>query len=222
MIEDKIKEDKEINMKNCDENNLFDIIILLFTKLFSKYSLYCYDNIYSETQKRRVNELLLVVGTSCFNFYYGENCSLNFSIIENSIKKLNKNQYFENELYNEYENSINDVENYSELKRTYFYQNYFNNFHSSNSSSFNNYILEKIVESSDSTNMMNISFSTNIEIIDNMDFLLNNPNIQSIFFSPMKSSFISIKSSNTFISKRRKSNYEFYDKKFCDFILFYL
>jgi hypothetical protein len=94
MIEDKIKENKENNLNNCNKNNLFDIIILLFNELFSKYSLCCYDNIYSEIQKRRVNELLLVIGISCFNFYYGENCPLNFSIIDYSIKKLNKNYYF--------------------------------------------------------------------------------------------------------------------------------
>jgi hypothetical protein len=132
MIEDKIKENREINLNNCNENNLFDIIILLFTKLFSKYIFCHYDdnNIYSEFQKRRINELLLVVGTSCFNFYYGENSPLNFSIIDYSIEKLNKNYYFEKELYNEYENSINHVKNYRKSKQTYYYQSYFNNFRS--------------------------------------------------------------------------------------------
>jgi hypothetical protein len=62
--------------------------------------------------------------------------------------------------------------------------------------------------------MIEISFSTEIEIINIIEFLLNNPNIQSIFFLPIKSSFISIKSSNTFICKRKKSDYEFYDEKF--------
>jgi hypothetical protein len=215
MIEDKIKENKEIDLKNCDENNLFDIIILLFTELFSKYSICCYDNIYSEIQKRRVNELLLVVGTSCFNFYYGENFPLNFRVINNSIKKLNKNYYFQKELYNEYENSINHVKNYRKLNEFYFDENRLHNCDSSNNSSTFNYcVLEKIIENSDSTNMMNISFSTNSEIIDNMNFLLNNPNIQSIFYSSMKSLHVSINSSNAFICKRKKSNYEFSDEKF--------
>jgi hypothetical protein len=217
MIEDKIKDNEKVDMNNCDENNLFDIIILLFTELFSKYSLCCYDNIYSEIQKRRLNELLLIVGTSCFSFYYGENCPFNFSIIDNSIRKLNKNHYSEkeNELYNEYENSINHVNNYRKLKDFYCDENGLDNCNSSNNSSiFYYYILEKIVDNSDIINMMNMSFSTNIEIIDNMEFLLNNPNIQSIFYSPMKSSFVSINSSNTFIYKKRKSDYEFYDKKF--------
>jgi hypothetical protein len=72
--------------------------------------------------------------------------------------------------------------------------------------------------------MMNMSFSTNIEIVDNIEFLLNNPNIQSIFFSSIKSSFISISSFNAFISKKSKSDYEFSDKMFLlfYFILFYL
>jgi hypothetical protein len=225
MIEDKIKENKKVDMNDCDENNLFDIIILLFTELFSKYLLCHYDdNIYSETQKRRLNELLLVVGTSCFNFYYGENCPFNFSIINYSIRKLNKNYYFEKELYNEYENSINHVKNYRELKEFYCDKNRLESCDSSNNSSIFNYcVLEKIVENSDITNMMNTSFSINIEIVDNMDFLLNNQNIQSIFYSPIKSTSVSINSSNTFIYKRKKSNYQFYDEKFLlfYFILFY-
>jgi hypothetical protein len=241
MIEDNIKENKEINMNNCDENNLFDIIILLFTELFEKYSLCCYDNIYSETQKRRFDELLLVVGRSCFNFYYGENYQLNFSIINNSIKNLNKNYYFEKEkkLCYEYENSvgesyyfqhyfensINHDKNYRDLKEFYCDENGFDNCSSSNTSPiFDYYVLEKIIENSDIINMMNMSFSNDIEIVDNMEFLLNNPYIQSIFYSSIKSSFISIKSSNTFIYKRKKSNYKYSDKKFLlfYFILFYL
>jgi hypothetical protein len=220
MIEDKIKENKEADLNNCDENNLFDIIIQLFNELFSKYSLCYYDNIYSETQKRRLNELLVVVGTSCYNFYYEENCPFSFSIINNSIKKLNKNYYFEKKIYDEYENIINHVRNYRELKKFYCDENGLNNCLSSkNSSIFNYCVLEKIVENSDSRNMMNMSFSTNIEIVDNIDFLLNNPNIQSIFIFPIKSSFVSINSSNTFIYKRRKSDYKFCDKKYC--YLFY-
>jgi hypothetical protein len=222
LIEGNIGRNKNINFKNCD-NNLFEIIIQLFTELFSKYSLCCCDNIYSEIQKRRVNELLLVVGTSCINFYYGENCPFSFSIINENIKRLNNILYFQKELFDEYENSINDVKNYRELKEFYLDENRLDNCSCSNNSSIFNYcILEKIIENSDIINMMNLSFSTNIEIIDNMNFLLNNPYIQSIFFSSMKSSFVSINSSNTFIYERKKSNYEFYDKKFLFyFILFY-
>jgi hypothetical protein len=219
MIEDKIKENKEPDLKNCDKNNLFDIIFLLFTELFEKYFLYCCNDICSKNQKSRVNELFLVMGISCLNFYYEENSPLNFSVINNSIEKLNKNHYFEKKLYDEYENSINHVKNYRELKEFYFDEYRLDNCSSSkNSSIFNYCVLEKIIENSDSTNMMNMSFLNDIEIVNNMEFLLNNPNILSIFIFPVKSSYISIKSSNTFIYKRKKSSYEFYDKKF---LLFY-
>jgi hypothetical protein len=75
-------------------------------------------------------------------------------------------------------------------------------------------MLEKLIENSDNKNMIEISFSTEIKILNNIEFLLNNPNIQSIFFFPIKYSLVSIKSSNTFICKRKKSDYGFCDKKF--------
>jgi hypothetical protein len=205
MIEDKIKENKEINLMNCDENNLFDIIIQLFNELFSKYSLFDYDNFYSKNQKRRIQELLLIVETSYLNFYYEENCPFNLSINNENIKRFNKDYYFEKE------NKLNDENKFRGL---YFDKNRLGNNHSSNSHSFNYYILEKLIENSDNKNMIEISYSTNIEIVNNIEFLLNNPNIQSIFFLSRKSSFISIKSSNTFIFKKKKSNYKFYDKKY--------
>jgi hypothetical protein len=224
MIEDEVKENKGINLKNRDENNLFSIIVHLFNKLFEEFSLFCYDDIYSETKKRRVNELLLVVGISCFNFFCGEDCPFNFCVINESIKSLYEDCYFEKEkkLYDEFENSINNVRNCSILKGYFNYQSYFcNNCSNKASSLFNYLILEKIIENTDSMNIMNISFSTDIEIVINMDFLLNNPNIQSIFFLPIRSSLVSIKSLSTFNSKKKKSDYKFYDEKFCFYILFY-
>jgi hypothetical protein len=167
--------------------------------------LFDYDDIYSKDQKRRIQKLLLIIKTSCFNFYYEEDCPFSFSAINENIKRLNNNNYFEKE---------NKLYDKNEFKKLCCDKNRLDNSCSSNSPSFNYYILEKLIENSGNKNMIEISFSTEIEIVSNIEFLLNNPNIQSFFFFPIESSFISIKSSNTFICKRKKSDYGFYDKKF--------
>jgi hypothetical protein len=212
LIENNINRNKEINLKSCNGNSsLFVIIIHLFNELYEKYSLCCYDDICSKNQKRGMQELLLIIGTSCTNFYYGENYPFNFGVVNENIKKLKKDLYFEKEkkIHNEYENIMNDERNCVELKKCYCDEN-----------RFNYRVLERIVENSDSKNVIEIYFSAGIEIVKYFQFLLNNVNIQSLFFHPLRFSNISIKSTNTFICERKKSDYKFFDKKFY-FILCY-
>jgi hypothetical protein len=209
-------------LKNCNQKNLFEIIISLFSELFKKYVLcFCDDN-FNENQKKKITKLFVLIAISCFNFYYGEDCPLNFNIIYKIIDEVKKNNHGDEDrkLFDKFEKSINSVKNCRELKESCCEENIISMSNYSNSSSLFSYnILERIIKNSESENMMEMSFCADIEIVECIELLVNSLSIQSIFFPPKRSSYISICSFNHFILERKSLDFRFYDKMFIYFIL---
>jgi hypothetical protein len=179
-----------------------------------------------DNQRKEMNEFLLITGTLCFNFYCEEDCPQNFRHIYNIIEKMRRNSSFNNEkdlLYGEYEKSMYDIKNISKLKQFLSDDERLGKVYSSNfSSSFNYEVLEKIIENSDAENLVEMSLSTDVDILEIIHFMLNYSMIQSIFFNLSKIPNISIRSSISPISGRNRIDYIFYDVMFILFLFFFI
>jgi hypothetical protein len=210
------------NERNSLHNNNYDvdlnnIIVSLFIELFEKFELYYYDDFVESSQRRKILELLFLVRISLFNFFYGEKCPSYFNAIYHGIEKIKKNygNVKDKSIFDKYEKNLKETKNYTKLQPICSAENKLNEFPSSknsNSSSIFSYgILERIVENSNYDNMMKMSFSTNIEVVEYIQFLLNHPNIQSIFFPCFKPSRILLDSFNVFIFEKRCTDFYFHD-----------
>jgi hypothetical protein len=222
MIEEKFKENNNVDLKNGDDNGLF-IIISLFSILFEKYVEYHSDNNFDNNQGKVVMKLILLIGICYFNFYYKENCPSHFIIILDSLEEIKRNYFIDNnkELFDKCQESAKHITNYIKSKKYNSYENRLYGYHTSLSSSLFGYeVLERIVENSDNKNVVELSFSTDTEINTILQFLLNNPYFQSIYFPAHRFFNITIESYNLFIYKKKCFDYIFHDKRFNFCILF--
>jgi hypothetical protein len=188
-IRKNVEENKDEELKYFDEKNIFEVILIFYKELSEIYKNYC-DN-WDVKNSKKINELLLTIGTSCFNFYYGEDCCSDFKIIIEKTNILFKNKKIDrnDELFNRFEKSLSFLKNNQIFKQSFSNENSekteksekssFVNLNSKNQ--FNYDILEKIIKNKNKENYIELSFEDDYKIIEHIEFLINNPKIHSIF-----------------------------------------
>jgi hypothetical protein len=190
-----VEENNDDELKYSDKKNIFEIILRFFEKISEIFN-NCLDNsILNKSNK--IDELLMIIGIICFNFYYKEECPLEFNIILEKIKILKKKKIINenNSLYKEIEKCLNYVKNKEILIKSCCNEkdvNY-NDIEIKYFSSFENDVLERIIKNSNNENFIEMSFEDNYKIISHIKFLINNSKMNSIFNKSFISSNIEIK-----------------------------
>jgi hypothetical protein len=170
--------------------------------------------------KKLIN-LLITIGLTCFNFYYGEDSpqNLRFEIIISSFAELVKNKIVSmtDSLFKELNKSFMSIKNWRDIRNTsrnspsfiisYSYISCFI------SSLFHSIVLEKIVSADLLINLVDIIDEKNYEFIEHIIFLINNLEIQSSIFIKNVISRIQVYYSKI-ILKTENQNYTFFDQRF--------
>jgi hypothetical protein len=211
-------------MKNSNEQNLFNVIVSLFSELVKNCGFKYPIGVLVNNEENKFINLLLLIAVICSNFYFGECCPCNFNDIFCKIEEMRKEGIIDDhdELFFEYKESVKNIENIKineKSEKSFSFQRTDERNDSSCSPLFPSIILDRIVANSDIENMMEICYSCdNSKIVEYIELMLTNPNILSAYFFQSQSSDICVQLLGGFVFGRKCAEYSFHNKMFFFFL----
>jgi hypothetical protein len=173
--------DEEFNyFEENNINNIFDTILSFFIELLKKNMLFYSNEIFIQNSKK-LTDLLILIGNIYFNFNYKKEFTPDFIFISKIISELNNLKKDDNNsLFIKFHKNLFNYENSELFKKLYLNKSKLNSKKLS-ISIFPSNILEFIISSESSDKLISLFLENNYEYIDHINYLLNNPQIKSLY-----------------------------------------